>query len=71
MISGHRDLRMLFRYTHPKPEEVAVKLSTDALRRREAVGQTIRIVMMQLLRKCDYCCAGFADALVRVSIRFR
>jgi integrase len=28
MISGHRDLRMLFRYTHPKPEEVAAKLST-------------------------------------------
>jgi integrase len=27
MISGHRDLRMLFRYTHPKPEEVAAKLS--------------------------------------------
>ncbi len=26
MISGHRDLRMLFRYTHPKPEEVAAKL---------------------------------------------
>jgi len=29
MISGHRDLRMLFRYTHPKPEEVAAKLSTS------------------------------------------
>jgi integrase len=28
MISGHRDPRMLFRYTHPKAEEVAVKLST-------------------------------------------
>ena len=28
MISGHRDPRMLFRYTHPKPEEVAAKLST-------------------------------------------
>jgi integrase len=27
MISGHRDLRMLFRYTHPKPEEIAAKLS--------------------------------------------
>jgi integrase len=30
MISGHRDLRMLFRYTHPKPEEVATKLSTPS-----------------------------------------
>jgi integrase len=29
MISGHRDLRMLFRYTHPKPENVAAKLSTS------------------------------------------
>jgi integrase len=29
MISGHRDPRMLFRYTHPKPEEVAAKLSTS------------------------------------------
>ena len=28
MISGHRDPRMLFRYTHPKAEEVAAKLST-------------------------------------------
>ena len=28
MISGHRDPRMLFRYTHPKPEELAAKLST-------------------------------------------
>src|SRR5262249_22368774 len=28
MISGHRDPRMLFRYTHPKAEEVATKLST-------------------------------------------
>jgi integrase len=28
MISGHRDQRMLFRYTHPKPEEVAAKLRT-------------------------------------------
>jgi integrase len=26
MISGHRDPRMLFRYTHPKPELVAQKL---------------------------------------------
>lgn len=26
MISGHRDLRMLFRYTHPKPDLVAAKL---------------------------------------------
>ncbi len=26
LISGHRDPRMLFRYTHPKPEEVAAKL---------------------------------------------
>jgi integrase len=26
MISGHRDPRMLFRYTHPKPELVAPKL---------------------------------------------
>src|SRR5215472_18106296 len=30
MISGHRDLRMLFRYTHPKPEEVAAKLGTSS-----------------------------------------
>ena len=29
MISGHRDLRTLFRYTHPTPEEVAAKLSTS------------------------------------------
>ena len=28
MISGHRDPRMLFRYTHPKANEVAAKLST-------------------------------------------
>jgi integrase len=28
MISGHRDPRMLFRYTHPKAEEIAAKLST-------------------------------------------
>jgi integrase len=27
MISGHRDPRMLFRYTHPKPELVAEKLA--------------------------------------------
>lgn len=26
LISGHRDPRMLFRYTHPKPELVALKL---------------------------------------------
>jgi integrase len=26
MISGHRDPRMLFRYTHPKPELIAAKL---------------------------------------------
>ena len=26
MISGHRDPRMLFRYTHPKAQEVARKL---------------------------------------------
>jgi integrase len=30
MISGHRDARMLFRYTHPKPEEVAAKLNTGS-----------------------------------------
>ena len=30
MISGHRDPLMLFRYTHPKAEEVAAKLSTSA-----------------------------------------
>ena len=29
MISGHRDPRMLFCYTHPKPEEVAAKLGTS------------------------------------------
>jgi integrase len=28
MISGHRDPRMLFRYTHPKAKEVAAKLNT-------------------------------------------
>jgi integrase len=26
LISGHRDPRMLFRYTHPRPEDVAAKL---------------------------------------------
>jgi integrase len=26
LISGHRDVRMLFRYTHPRPEDVAKKL---------------------------------------------
>jgi integrase len=26
LISGHRDPRMLFRYTHPRPEDVATKL---------------------------------------------
>jgi integrase len=26
LISGHRDARMLFRYTHPRPEEIAAKL---------------------------------------------
>ena len=26
LISGHRDPRMLFRYTHLKPEDVAAKL---------------------------------------------
>jgi hypothetical protein len=29
-ISRHRDLRVLCRYTHPKPEEVAAKLSTGS-----------------------------------------
>ena len=37
MISGHRDLRMLFRYTHPKPEEVAAKLSTGTTEPRSIV----------------------------------
>jgi integrase len=32
MISGHRDPRMLFRYTHPKPELVAAKLAEAVLR---------------------------------------
>ena len=27
LISGHRDARMLFRYTHPIAEKVAVKLT--------------------------------------------
>lgn len=27
LISGHRDYRMLQRYTHLKPEQVALKLS--------------------------------------------
>lgn len=27
LISGHRDPRMLFRYTHPRPEDVAEKLA--------------------------------------------
>jgi integrase len=27
LLSGHRDPRMLFRYTHPRPEEVADKLT--------------------------------------------
>lgn len=26
LISGHRDLRMLFRYTHPRAEDIAAKL---------------------------------------------
>jgi integrase len=26
LISGHRDPRMLFRYTHPRAEDVAAKL---------------------------------------------
>ena len=26
LISGHRDPRMLFRYTHPRAEDIAVKL---------------------------------------------
>src|SRR3954466_2328204 len=26
LVSGHRDPRMLFRYTHPRPEDVADKL---------------------------------------------
>lgn len=27
LISGHRDARMLFRYTHPRPELIAEKLA--------------------------------------------
>ncbi|GGF07586.1 hypothetical protein GCM10007285_39370 [Stappia taiwanensis] len=27
LISGHRDPRMLFRYTHPKPTDIAKKLA--------------------------------------------
>lgn len=30
LISGHRDLRMLFRYTHLKPEKIAIKLRAAA-----------------------------------------
>jgi integrase len=26
LISGHRDPRMLFRYTHPRAEDIAAKL---------------------------------------------
>jgi integrase len=26
LFSGHRDVRQLFRYTHPRPEDVAKKL---------------------------------------------
>jgi integrase len=26
LISGHRDPRMLFRYTHPRAEDIAMKL---------------------------------------------
>lgn len=29
LISGHRDYRMLFRYTHLRAEDVAIKLSGD------------------------------------------
>ena len=32
LISGHRDPRMLFRYTHLRPEEVAKKLATVEMR---------------------------------------
>ena len=28
LISGHKDTRMLFRYTHLKPEDVAEKLAS-------------------------------------------
>jgi hypothetical protein len=30
-ISGHRDPRMLMRYTHPRPEVIADKLSLDIM----------------------------------------
>jgi integrase len=33
LISGHRDPRMLFRYTHPRPEDIAVKLQGSSLTR--------------------------------------
>jgi integrase len=29
LISGHRDPRMLFRYTHPKAEDIAMKLAKE------------------------------------------
>jgi integrase len=31
LISGHRDPRMLFRYTHPKPHAIAEKLRDGSL----------------------------------------
>jgi len=31
LISGHRDPRMLFRYTHPKPHAIAEKLGDGSL----------------------------------------
>ncbi|MCB8819547.1 site-specific integrase [Microvirga rosea] len=30
LISGHRDPRMLFRYTHPRPEDIAQKLAANS-----------------------------------------
>jgi len=30
LISGHRDPRMLFRYTHPRPEKIAEKLASKS-----------------------------------------
>jgi integrase len=42
LISGHRDPRMLFRYTHPKPELVAEKLA--AAERKQNVGVVPRSV---------------------------
>lgn len=30
LISGHRDPRMLFRYTHPRPEDIAEKLAKQS-----------------------------------------